>query len=146
VSSLWRHREFLKFWAGAAISDVGSQVTLLAVPLIAALTLQATPWQMAPRGGGWGADPAGRTLRRRVGRSREAPAGHDRHRSRPRRAAAGDSGGRGRLSVRLGKAQAAREHLTTATAMYREIDLPFWLEQAEREAADVMGALPPRRS
>jgi len=43
---LWRHREFLKFWAGAAISDVGSQVTLLAVPLIAALTLQATPWQM----------------------------------------------------------------------------------------------------
>ncbi len=49
--------------------------------------------------------------------------------------------------MRLGKAQAAREHLTTATAMYREIDLPFWLEQAEREAADVMGgALPPRRS
>jgi len=46
VSSLWRHREFLKFWAGAAISEVGSQVTLLAVPLIAALTLQATPWQM----------------------------------------------------------------------------------------------------
>ena len=46
MSSLWRHREFLKFWAGAAISDVGSQVTLLAVPLIAALTLQATPWQM----------------------------------------------------------------------------------------------------
>lgn len=46
MSSLWHHREFLKFWAGAAISDVGSQVTLLAVPLIAALTLQATPWQM----------------------------------------------------------------------------------------------------
>jgi MFS family permease len=46
VSSLWRHREFLKFWAGSAISDVGSQVTMLAVPLIAALTLDATPWQM----------------------------------------------------------------------------------------------------
>lgn len=46
MSSLWHHREFLKFWAGAVISDVGSQVTLLAVPLIAALTLQATPWQM----------------------------------------------------------------------------------------------------
>ena len=44
--SLWRHREFLKFWAGSAISDVGSQVTVLAVPLIAALTLDATPWQM----------------------------------------------------------------------------------------------------
>lgn len=46
MSSLWRHREFLKFWAGSAISDVGSQVTVLAVPLIAALTLDATPWQM----------------------------------------------------------------------------------------------------
>jgi len=46
VPSLWQHREFLKFWAGAAISDVGSQVTALAVPLIAALTLEATPWQM----------------------------------------------------------------------------------------------------
>jgi MFS family permease len=46
VASLWRHREFLKFWAGSAISDVGSQVTVLAVPLIAALTLDATPWQM----------------------------------------------------------------------------------------------------
>jgi hypothetical protein len=46
MSSLWRHREFVKFWAGSAISDVGSQVTALAVPLIAALTLGATPWQM----------------------------------------------------------------------------------------------------
>src|SRR5882672_10292721 len=46
MASLWRHREFLKFWAGSAISDVGSQVTVLAVPLIAALTLDATPWQM----------------------------------------------------------------------------------------------------
>ena len=46
MSSLWRQREFLKFWAGSAISDVGSQVTALAVPLIAALTLDATPWQM----------------------------------------------------------------------------------------------------
>ena len=46
MSSLWRQREFLKFWAGSAISDVGSQVTMLAVPLIAALTLDATPWQM----------------------------------------------------------------------------------------------------
>jgi MFS family permease len=46
VASLWRHREFLKLWAGSAISDVGSQVTLLAVPLIAASTLQSTAWQM----------------------------------------------------------------------------------------------------
>jgi MFS family permease len=46
VASLWRHREFLKFWAGSAVSSVGSEVTALAVPLIAALTLEATPWQM----------------------------------------------------------------------------------------------------
>jgi MFS family permease len=46
VANLWRHHEFLKFWAASAVSDVGSQVTLLAVPLIAALTLDATPWQM----------------------------------------------------------------------------------------------------
>lgn len=45
-TGLWRHREFLKFWTGSAISDVGSQVTGLALPLIAALTLHATPWQM----------------------------------------------------------------------------------------------------
>jgi MFS family permease len=46
ASALWRHREFLKFWAGSGISDVGSQVTALALPLIASLTLHATPWQM----------------------------------------------------------------------------------------------------
>ena len=46
ASALWRHREFLKFWAGSGISDVGSQVTALALPLIAALMLHATPWQM----------------------------------------------------------------------------------------------------
>ena len=45
-TGLWEHREFLKFWAGSAISDLGSQVSALAVPLIAALTLGATPWQM----------------------------------------------------------------------------------------------------
>jgi len=43
---LWRHRGFLRFWAASAISDAGSQVTALALPLIAALTLGATPWQM----------------------------------------------------------------------------------------------------
>ena len=32
----------------------------------------------------------------------------------------------------------AQEHLTTATAMYREMDMWFWLEQAE----GIMGALP----
>lgn len=43
---LWRQGGFLRFWAASAISDVGSQVSALALPLIAALTLGATPWQM----------------------------------------------------------------------------------------------------
>jgi hypothetical protein len=32
-----------------------------------------------------------------------------------------------------GRDNQAREHLTTATAMYREMDRRFWLEQAEGE-------------
>ena len=43
---LWRHPAFLKLWGASAISEFGSQVTALALPLIAALTLGATPWQM----------------------------------------------------------------------------------------------------
>jgi MFS family permease len=45
-STLVRNRDFLKYWAASAISDVGSQITLLAFPLIGALTLNATPWEM----------------------------------------------------------------------------------------------------
>jgi len=45
-SSLARHPEFLKLWVASAVDDVGSQVSALALPLIAALTLEATSWQM----------------------------------------------------------------------------------------------------
>jgi tetratricopeptide (TPR) repeat protein len=38
--------------------------------------------------------------------------------------------GLGKLYRRLGKQQEAREHLTTATTMYREMDMTYWLEQA----------------
>jgi tetratricopeptide (TPR) repeat protein len=41
--------------------------------------------------------------------------------------------GLGKLYRRTGKREQAREHLTTATAMYREMDMRFWLEQAEAE-------------
>ena len=44
-TDLWRQPEFLKLWAASAISDVGSRVSALALPLIAALTLGATAWQ-----------------------------------------------------------------------------------------------------
>ena len=39
-------REFRKLWVGQAISAVGSAVTILALPLTAAVTLGATPAQM----------------------------------------------------------------------------------------------------
>ena len=38
--------------------------------------------------------------------------------------------GLGKLSRRTGKREQAREHLTTASALYREMDMRFWLEQA----------------
>jgi tetratricopeptide (TPR) repeat protein len=41
--------------------------------------------------------------------------------------------GLGKLYRRACKRQEAHEHLTTATTMYREMDMRFWLEQAERE-------------
>jgi MFS family permease len=42
----WRHPDFRKLWAGQTISLLGSQVTVLAMPLTAAVTLAATPLQM----------------------------------------------------------------------------------------------------
>ena len=41
--------------------------------------------------------------------------------------------GLGKLCARTGKREQAREYLTTATTMYREMDMRFWLEQAEAE-------------
>ena len=46
--------------------------------------------------------------------------------------------GLGKLDRRTGKRQEAQEHLTTASTLYREMDMRFWLEQAEAE----MGGLP----
>lgn len=43
---LWRHREFLKLWTAQTISVFGDSFTGLALPIIAAITLQATPGQM----------------------------------------------------------------------------------------------------
>jgi len=43
---LWRDGEFLKLWAGQGISEIGSQVSLLALPTVAILVLGATPFQV----------------------------------------------------------------------------------------------------
>jgi class 3 adenylate cyclase/tetratricopeptide (TPR) repeat protein len=41
--------------------------------------------------------------------------------------------GLGQLHRCAGKREQAQEHLTTATTMYRDMDMRFWLEQAEAE-------------
>ena len=41
--------------------------------------------------------------------------------------------GLGKLYRRTGKRDGAQEHLTTAATMYREMDMRFWLMQAETE-------------
>jgi hypothetical protein len=46
LAQLWRNPDFLKLWAGQTISVFGSQITALALPLTAVLTLRATSAQM----------------------------------------------------------------------------------------------------
>jgi MFS family permease len=43
---LWSNADFKRLWAAESISQVGSQITLVALPLAAALSLGATPAQM----------------------------------------------------------------------------------------------------
>jgi hypothetical protein len=45
--------------------------------------------------------------------------------------------GLGTLSRRTGKREQAQAHLTTATMMYREMDMRFYLEQAETALVDL---------
>jgi len=44
--SLWRHRDFLLLWGGQTVSQAGSQVTVLALPLVAIVTLHASTLQV----------------------------------------------------------------------------------------------------
>jgi hypothetical protein len=43
---LWRNRDFLRLWTSMTITAFGAQITNLALPLTAAVLLQATPMQM----------------------------------------------------------------------------------------------------
>jgi class 3 adenylate cyclase/tetratricopeptide (TPR) repeat protein len=45
--------------------------------------------------------------------------------------------GLGRLYRRTGRRQEAEEHLATAATMYREMDMRYWLEKAEREMKEM---------
>ena len=44
---LWRHPDFLKLWSAETISQVGSQVSGLALPLVAIITLDASAFEVA---------------------------------------------------------------------------------------------------
>ena len=49
-NGLWKHHDFLKLWAGETVSLFGSQITVLALPLVAANTLQASASEMGTLG------------------------------------------------------------------------------------------------
>ena len=44
--SLVRHGDFMKLWIGDTISQLGTQVTVLAIPLTAILILKANAFQL----------------------------------------------------------------------------------------------------
>ena len=43
---LWRHPDFLRLWAAQTTSQLGSHITLLALPLVAVLTLDASAFEV----------------------------------------------------------------------------------------------------
>src|SRR5215471_18809703 len=47
---LWRHPDFLKLWSAETVSQFGTQVSLLAIPLTAVLVLDATAFEVAALG------------------------------------------------------------------------------------------------
>ena len=47
---LWQHRDFMKLWTGQSISEFGSQISQLAIPLLALISLHATTFEFAVLG------------------------------------------------------------------------------------------------
>jgi MFS family permease len=47
TGGLWNNADFLKLWAGQSISEVGSQVSQLAIPWLAAVGLHASPFEFS---------------------------------------------------------------------------------------------------
>jgi MFS family permease len=47
TTGLWRNGDFLKLWAGQSISEFGSQISMLALPWLAAVGLDASPFEFA---------------------------------------------------------------------------------------------------
>src|SRR5690242_16755481 len=47
---LWSHSDFLKLWTGQSISELGSQISALAIPWLAAVELHAKAFEFAVLG------------------------------------------------------------------------------------------------
>ena len=47
---LWRHADFVKLWTASTISLFGSQVSMIAIPAIAIITLKVSPFEAAMLG------------------------------------------------------------------------------------------------
>jgi MFS family permease len=47
LGGLWRHRDFLSLWGAETISQFGTQVSLLALPLVAILVLEESAFKVA---------------------------------------------------------------------------------------------------
>jgi MFS family permease len=45
-ATLWRHHDFRQLWAAETVSQVGTQITMLALPVLAVTLLHATPLEM----------------------------------------------------------------------------------------------------
>src|SRR5947209_20003182 len=50
AGGLWSHGDFLKLWSGQTISEFGSQVSQLAIPWVALVTLNASAFAVATLG------------------------------------------------------------------------------------------------
>jgi MFS family permease len=50
TGGLWRHADFLRLWGAQTISQFGSQISFVALPLVAIVTLEASPFQVAALG------------------------------------------------------------------------------------------------
>lgn len=45
-SSIWSNREFLLLWGGQTVSEMGTHITVLALPLVAVVLLEASAFQV----------------------------------------------------------------------------------------------------
>ena len=108
--------------AHQADEDAGGGEVLLGLAAVARPPVQLPEAEAGP----WRRRSALRPSPRRSGSDTRTPREHET-----------DDVARSRAVPRTGKRQQAQEDLTTATTMYREMDMRFWLEQAEGEMREL---------